>query len=140
VTLLNVASVTNDICYGPALPANRFFETKMLPGVRVGRVFQYATPATDKIQSRSKATTVIAERKSMWFARTPMPEAAPALAGRMGNDRPRAPIGSRVARFIPWVDIGKPEVAAVFFNEQRGDQPLAPLGVNRIGMVNSTQP
>src|SRR5262245_21159807 len=50
-----------------------------------------------------------------------MPEPAPPLAWRMGDDRVRTSVGAGIARLVPWLYVRQSEVDAVGFDKEGGD-------------------
>ena len=83
--------------------------------LRLGRVLKHTTVLHNSADSGSETSAVVA-----WPIVLAAPprivcgtQSAPALAGRMRNDRPGPIVLSRVARFVPRVDVVLAEVGAV---------------------------
>ncbi len=81
----------------------------------------------DGFQQRRKAAVIIAFHLALSGAldpqRLPSPELAPALAGGMAHHRVRAGVLAGVAFDTPRVNARLIEVAAIRFDEQRGNHP-----------------
>lgn len=102
MALLNMAGPSGVEVGGyPTTFTGRPIEVESGPCMAVGRVLQHAAPSAHGGKRGSKAAIVIPELVLMRLAGTAVPEAAPALAGRVRHDRMRAGVGAGVARFVP---------------------------------------
>ena len=109
--------------FAAALPADsaRRCEPVGFPRPRRGRMLEDSTAAIHRRERRREAPPVAA--RTIMFA-APAGEihrrhSAPELARRMRDDRERASIAARVARFRPSIDRGITNVAAVRLHEER---------------------
>jgi hypothetical protein len=80
------------------------------------RMLQNAAETLNCTKGSSKAAGIIAKLELMRFARAAMPEAPPALAGRMRYDRVRTCVGSRVATERPRINARQTRVASTIFD------------------------
>jgi hypothetical protein len=121
VGLLDVAGPTVDTAAPPATGSIRPGQSKGFPGVTVGRMFENTAPGIDRFQRSFETTIIVTELILMWLSWRSVPIAPPALARRVRHDRGTPWIIARIALTIPRIDIGHVEIAAVRFNEERGN-------------------
>lgn len=106
-------------------PPARIGTSKSVSGPSVGgsRVLEDAAIGTNGIQSRFEAAVVVSHAKPGLDGGSTKPVAAPAGAGGMSDDGPRASVEAGVSFFIPGIDVREVVVDAVPLHEERCDHP-----------------
>jgi hypothetical protein len=94
-------------------------KTEGIPSPAVRRMFQDSAATHDSVQSSVKATAVVAQLVLMRLASAAMPEATPALARRMSDDRMLAVILPSVPSLVPRIDSRQTEIGPVFLDVER---------------------